>query len=277
MIAADETDWKLLTDLIADRFGLLFAGARQDILQSRLRARLEALRLADVREYYHYLRAHPERESEYEELARRLTNNETYFFRDPAQLDAVVDRIIPELAAEHPGRPLRLLSAGCSSGEEAYSLAVKLTDAGLELTGITWSIDACDLNPVKLEHARRASYEGLSLRACDEAMLRHCFTETGGRHLLKERYRKHVRFFGANLASATAGFGWGYYDVILCRNLLIYFSQLAFDRLIARFADLLPPGGFLVLGHSESLFERTRVFEPVAFPHTVCYRRLGGE
>lgn len=275
MISTDEADWKLLTDLVAERFGLLFSGSRQDILQSRLRARLESLHLADIREYYHFLRAHPDRETEYEELARRLTNNETYFFRDPAQLDAVVDRIVPAIAADHPGRPLRLLSAGCSSGEEAYSLAVKLTDAGLELSGTRWSIDACDLNPVKLEQARRACYEGLSLRACDEAILRHCFNESGSRYVLKDRYRKNVRFFSANLASTTAGFGWGYYDVILCRNLLIYFSQTAFDRLITRFADLLPPGGFLVLGHSESLFERSRAFEPVAFPHTVCYRRLG--
>jgi len=277
MISTDEADWKLLTDLVAERFGLLFTGSRQEILCSRLRARLEALRLTEVREYYHYLRAHPERESEFEELARRLTNNETYFFRDPAQLDAVVGHVVPMLAARYPGRPLRLLSAGCSSGEEAYSLAIKLTDAGLELSGVRWSIDACDLNAARLEHAGRATYDGASLRACDEATLRHCFTPSGHRHVLKERYRKHVRFFQANLASRTAGFGWGYYDVILCRNLLIYFSPAAFDRLVARFADLLPPGGFLVLGHSESLFERTRAFEPVAFPRTVCYKRIGGE
>jgi chemotaxis protein methyltransferase CheR len=277
MNAVTEADWKLLTDLVAERFGLLFSGSRQDILQSRLRARLEALRLADIREYYHYLRAHPGREEEFEQLAQRLTNNETYFFRDPAQLDAIVDHIVPSLGALRPGRPLRLLSAGCSSGEEAYSLAVKLTDSGIELSGVRWTIDACDLNPIRLDQARRASYEGLSLRACDEAMLRHCFTQEDGRYVLRDRYRRNVRFFSTNLAAAHAGLGWGSYDVIVCRNLLIYFSTVAFDRLIARFAQLLPPGGYLVLGHSESLFERSNAFEPVPFPHTVCYRRLGGD
>jgi chemotaxis protein methyltransferase CheR len=274
--SATEVDWKLLTDLVAERFGLLFHGSRQEILQSRLRGRLEALRLSDIREYYHYLRIHPGREEEFEQLAQRLTNNETYFFRDMPQLDAVVDQIVPQIAAEHPGRLIKLLSAACSSGEEAYTLAIKLTDSGLGLSGVQWSIDGCDLNPLRLDQARHAAYEGLSLRACDEAMLRHCFVEAEGRYVVKERYRKNVRFFAANLAGAQAGIGWGMYDVIICRNLLIYFSPVAFDRLIARFAQLLPTGGWLVLGHSESLFDRSRAFEPVAFPHTVCYRRLGG-
>jgi chemotaxis protein methyltransferase CheR len=276
MSTATEADWKLLTDLVAEHFGLLFHGSRQEILQSRLRGRLEALRLNDIREYYHYLKLHPGREEELEQLAQRLTNNETYFFRDMPQLDAIVNHIVPRIAAERPGRPLKLLCAACSSGEEAYSLAVKLTDAGLELSGIQRSIDACDLNPLRLDQARRASYEGLSLRACDPAMLLHCFVEDEGRYALKDRYRKNVRFFSANLAAAHAGLGWGMYDVIICRNLLIYFSTAAFDRLIARFASLLPTGGWLVLGHSESLFDRSHAFEPVAFPHTVCYRRLGG-
>ena len=277
MNTATESDWKLLTDLVAERFGLLFTGARQDILQSRLRSRLAALHLTDIREYYHYLRAHPDRDDEFEQLAQRLTNNETYFFRDPAQLDAIVDHIVPSLAAQRPGRPVRLLSAGCSSGEEPYSLAVKLTDSGIELSGLHWTIDACDLNPLRLEQARQASYEGLSLRACDEAMLRHCFLAAEGRYVVRERYRKNVRFFCANLAAPNGGLGWGSYDIIVCRNLLIYFSSVAFDRLIARFAQLLPPGGYLVLGHSESLFERSRAFEPVPFNRTVCYRRLGGD
>ncbi|HEY7683032.1 MAG TPA: protein-glutamate O-methyltransferase CheR [Gemmatimonadales bacterium] len=274
MTACTEADWKLLTDLVAERFGLSFNDSRREILESRLRPRLDHLHLGDIREYYHYLRVHPGREDEFAELARRITNNETYFFREPAQLDAVVDRIVPELAPELRSRPLRVLSAACSSGEEPYSLAVKLTDAGLELSGVKWSIDACDLNPVRLEHARRATYEGLSLRACDEDTVQHCFRSVDGRFELRERYRKNVRFFHANLASPLAGMGWGRYDIVLCRNMLIYFSNEAFDRLIARFADLLPAGGYLLLGHSESLFERSTAFEAVHFPHAVCYRRV---
>jgi chemotaxis protein methyltransferase CheR len=273
MIEATEADWKLLTDLLAERFGLNFAGVRQEILGARLRPRLEELRLDGVRAYYHYLCYHPCRDEELAELTRRITNNETYFFRETAQFDAIVQQVVPELGPASRDRPLRILSAGCSSGEEPYSLSVRLVDTGLELLGTRWEIDACDLNPLRLEHARQAMYEGFAFRACDEATRQRCFQEEQGRYRLRDRYRRNVRFFHANLASPYAAMGWGPYDVILCRNLLIYFSPEAFDRLITRFSQLLRPGGYLFLGHSESLFDRRTEFESVSFPGTVGYRR----
>jgi len=278
MIEATEADWKLLTDLLAERFGLTFSGPRQEILAARLRPRLEALHLEGLREYYHYLCFHPGREEEFCELTRRITNNETYFFREGAQLDAIVQHVLPESAQLMRERPLRILSAACSSGEEPYSLSVRLVDSGSELLGAKWEIDACDLNPARLEAARRAIYEGFSFRNCDEETRRRCFQEVEpGRFLLRERYRRAVRFFHANLAGPFAGIGWGSYDVILCRNLLIYFDPEGFDRLISRFAQLLRPGGYLFLGHSESLFDRGPGFEPVYFSDCMAYRRIGSE
>jgi chemotaxis protein methyltransferase CheR len=276
MIPASEADWKLLADLLEGRFGLSFAGARRDILEGRLQQRLEELRLDGIRAYYHYLSAHPCRELEFGELTRRITNNETYFFREAAHFDVILEHVVPELRAAQPNPRLRILCAACSSGEEPYSLAIRLADSGLELGGMPWQIDACDLNPVRLEQARRASYEGLSFRACDEAIQQRCFErEENGRLRLKERYRRSVRFFQANLAAPCTGMGWGVYDIVLCRNLLIYFGAEAFDRLIGRFAQQLVPGGYLFLGHAETLFDRDTEFEPVHFPHTMGYRRLG--
>lgn len=274
MTTATEADWKLLSDLLAERFGLSFSGARQEILETRLRSRLEALHLEDARAYYHYLRFHPGRDGEFEELTRRLTNNETYFFRETAQLDAIVNKVVPELAPERRGTPIRVLSAGCSSGEEPYSLAVRMADTGFELSGIRWEIDACDLHPGRLAQAARGIYEGLSLRACDDAVKQHCFMMNDGKHQLKERYRKNVRFFQANLAAPCATAGWARYDIVLCRNVLIYFAPDAFARAIARFEELLNPGGYLFLGHSESLFDRGGGFLTVHFPNTVGYRRV---
>ncbi len=168
-----------------------------------------------------------------------------------------MNQVLPEARATLRTRPVRILSAACSSGEEPYSLAIRLVDAGYELAGVKWSIDACDLNPARLEQARNAAYEGLSFRACDEATKQRCFeSDENGKFRLRERYRKSVRFFQANLAAPFSGAGWGQYDVVLCRNLLIYFGPEAFDRLISRFAQLLASGGYLFLGHSESLFER---------------------
>jgi chemotaxis protein methyltransferase CheR len=275
MTPATEADWKLLTDLLEERFGLRFSGARQDILAGRLRPRLEALHLDGIRAYYHYLRAHPSSEQEFAELTTRITNNETYFFRETAHFDAIIQQVVPQLGSPLRAHPWRILCAACSSGEEPYSLAIRLTDAGLEHSGVRWQIDACDLNPVRLDQARAATYEGLSFRACDDDTRRRCFEEVeAGRFRLRERYRRAVRFFHANLAAPLSGVGWGRYDIILCRNLLIYFGPEAFDRLIARFAELLAPGGYLFLGHSESLFDRSTAFEPVHFKDTMAYRRL---
>ncbi|MEO8636572.1 MAG: protein-glutamate O-methyltransferase CheR [Gemmatimonadales bacterium] len=275
MIDATTADWKLLTDLLEERFGLNFVGARQELLESRLRVRLEALHLDSLRAYYHFLRAHPEREAEFTELSRRLTNNETYFFREAAHFNAITQQIIPSLAAELRIRPLRILSAACSSGEEAYSLAIRLVDAGFELSGIRWEIDACDISPARLEMARQATYDSLSFRACDDETKSRCFREVNGRFEVKERYRRGVRFFHANLAAPLTGVGWGTYDIVICRNMLIYFSETAFDRLIARFAQWIAPGGYLFLGHAESLFERSTDFTPVHLPETMVYRRIG--
>jgi chemotaxis protein methyltransferase CheR len=277
MTLASEADWKLLTDLLEDRFGLSFTGARQEILEGRLRPRLEALHLHGIRDYYHFLTAHPSREEEFGELSRRITNNETYFFRETAHFDAIVDHIMPAFRSPERTQPVRILSAACSSGEEPYSLAIRLTDAGFELTGLKWAMDACDLNPLRLDQARKALYEGQSFRACDQETRRRCFEPSPcGKFRVKERYRKNVRFFQANLAAPFSCAGWGTYDIILCRNMLIYFGSEAFDRLIGRFAQLLSPGGYLFLGHSESLFERTTEFESTAFPGTMAYRRLPG-
>jgi chemotaxis methyl-accepting protein methylase len=170
-------------------------------------------------------------------------------------------------------RPLRVLSAGCSSGEEPYSLAIALHDAGLQLRGIDWLIDACDLNRERLARARDGVYEGGSLRACDDEARRRYFERQDGRHRLRERYRKGVRFFEANLATPSSGLGWPPYDVILCRNLLIYFDDAGFDRTVRLLARGLAPGGWLLLGHSESLISRSDEFAPVWIEGAMIYRK----
>ncbi|MGH7499700.1 MAG: CheR family methyltransferase, partial [Gemmatimonadales bacterium] len=270
----DPADLKLLTDLIQERFGLTFPGIRQEILSSRLRPRLRELHLDSPRDYYAYLRFHPERDEEFARLPAMVTNNETYFFRETHQFDVLINHILPERRASMQTRPLRVLSAGCSSGEEPYSLAIALHNAGLALAGITWEIDACDLNPDRIARAREAIYDESSLRACDTEMRRRYFSEEQKRFRLKERYRAGVRFFLANLLASNGQLGWAMYDIILCRNLLIYVSDAAFDGMIRLFARCLVPGGHLFLGHSESLIDRSTEFLPVVVGGAVVYRKV---
>jgi chemotaxis protein methyltransferase CheR len=274
VIEFESADLKLLGDLIQERFGLAFDGVRQEILASRLKPRLRELRLESPRAYYEYLRFHPQRDVEFDQLPALVTNNETYFFRETRQFEILIDHVLPERAT---AGPLRLLSAGCSSGEEPYSLAITLHNAGLPTGGKTsWEIDACDLNPERIARAREALYDETSLRVCDPDARRRYFAVEGGRFRLRERYRAGVRFFQANLLAPGFAFDRGRYDVILCRNLLIYFGDAAFESLIGLFARSLAPGGYLFLGHSESLFDRATEFTPVVVGGSIVYRKPPG-
>jgi chemotaxis protein methyltransferase CheR len=270
----DQAELKLLTDLIQERFGLTFNGIRLEILEARLRPRLRELHLTNLRDYYHHLRFHPDREAEFARLPAMVTNNETYFFRETHQFDLLVRHVIPERRAALRGRPLRVLSAGCSSGEEPYSLSIALNNAGLPLHGVTWEIDACDLNPERIARAQEALYPESSLRACDADARRRYFTEEPGGFRLKDRYRSGVRFFHSNLLAPNGALGWAIYDAVLCRNLLIYFSEEAFAAAIGLFARCLTPGGYLFLGHSESLLDRKTPFAPAMVGGAVVYRKL---
>jgi chemotaxis protein methyltransferase CheR len=265
-------DLKLLGDLIQERFGLTFEGVRQDILAARLSPRLRELHLDSPRAYYEYLRFHPQRDAEFDRLPVLVTNNETYFFRETRQFEVLVEHVVPERRAGSPARSLRLLSAGCSSGEEPYSVGIALHNAG-HAPGRVWDIDGCDLNPERIARAREAVYEEGSLRACDAEARRRYFTQEGDRFRLRERYRVGVRFFQSNLLSPGFALERDAYDVVLCRNLLIYFGDAAFDRLVGLLARSLVPGGYLFLGHSESLFDRTTDLLPVVLGGAVVYRK----
>jgi chemotaxis protein methyltransferase CheR len=272
--AFQPADLKLLGDLIQERFGLTFDGVRQDILASRLQPRMRELRLESPRAYYEYLRFHPQRDAELDRLPALVTNNETYFFRETRQFEILVDHVVPAHRTHAPSRPLRILSAGCSSGEEPYSLAIALHQAGLA-PGKAWEIDACDLHPERIARAREAVYDETSLRACDAELRRRYFTPEAGRFRLRDRYRTGLRFFQSNLLAPGFALERGGYHVVFCRNLLIYFCDSAFESLIGLFARSLVPGGHLFLGHSESLFDRTSEFVPLVVGGSVIYRKPG--
>ena len=205
-----------------------------------------------------------------------VTNNETYFFRETHQFDLLVNHVIPERRAALRARPLRILSAGCSSGEEPYSLSHRAA----QRRAAAGRRDVGDrrLRPQSRAHragAGRASIRESSLRGV-RRRTRGGATSTRSRSgfRLREKYRKGVRCFHANLLAPNGSLGWAIYDAILCRNLLIYFSDDAFASLIALFGRCLVPGGYLFLGHSESLLDRKTAFVPAMVGGAVVYRKL---
>jgi chemotaxis protein methyltransferase CheR len=274
MSSVEPADWKLLSDFVQTRLGLLFDGGRRDILDSRLRARAAELGLGSLREYYLHLRFHPDRETELTRLASLITNNETYFFRETNQFDILIRHVIPPLRASLKDRPLKILCAGCSSGDEAYSLVIALQNGGLETAGVTWEIEAHDVDSKQIAKGREALYDQGSLRACGIQDRQRYFIPVGGRYRLKDRHRQGVRFFETNLVAPKRMLSRGVFDVVLCRNMLIYFTASAFTSVIDLFAQSLRPGGYLMLGHSESLLDRNTPFAPVLLEGGVVYRKL---
>jgi chemotaxis methyl-accepting protein methylase len=164
-----------------------------------------------------------------------------------------------------------VLSAGCSSGEEAYSLGIALQDVE-HLLPHGFEVDGFDLSPARIEQGRRAVYPEASLRACDEALRQRYFAPCEGGYELRARYRKGVRLFEGNLVSTAALHGQRY-DVAFCRNVLIYLSEEGVTRATQNLAHCLRPGGYLLLGHAESLLGRLGPFAPESCASAVLYRR----
>jgi chemotaxis protein methyltransferase CheR len=273
MTTGDEEGWRLLLDLVTREFGLVFQDARRSHLQSRLRERLRTLGLKSFAAYHHHLAHHPESAVELRELAQILTNNETYFFREAHHFDLLVQQVIPQLMG--PSGTLRVLSAGCSSGDEAYSIVIALQAAGLDAAGLRWHIDACDLNPARIIQARAALYEAGSLRDCDENARAAHFTPRDDHFLLRPQHRTGVSFFEANLVARVLELPGTPYHVIFCRNVLMYFAEPAFARALSHLHDALTDDGYLFVGHAESLIGRSRDFQAVRLRDSIVYRKQG--
>ena len=213
---------------------------------------------------------------EIDALARELTVGETYFFRNIEQFRALAEVVLPErMGVDRTPRTLRLLSAGCASGEEAYSMAIVARET---IADPSWEvlIRAVDLNPAALEKAARARYSSWALRETPPDVQRKWFRPDGREMVLDETVRAAVKFEAANLASDDPEL-WqpGAYDAIFCRNVLMYFSPEQMRAVIARIAQSLAPGGFLFLGHAETLRGISDALPSAPHPRHLLLRAQG--
>jgi len=262
----------LLNEVIERQFGLSFAPAKREFLESRLRPRLQSLHLRRFIDYYLLLQV--DLDGEVEHLARLVTNNETYFFRETYQFEGLFADGLGELrAAGWNGGELRLLCAGCSSGEEPYTLNIYARQAAVR--GLQWRVDAFDIDVDRLKMARDAIYGIGSLRSTTDAQREQLFSGfANDRWQLRRANREGVSFSYGNILDLDSFRKLEQYDVIFCRNVLIYFSEGAFQHAIANFARALRRGGLLFLGHSESLIGRSDRFETVRLERCIAYRKL---
>ncbi|HEY9085764.1 MAG TPA: protein-glutamate O-methyltransferase CheR [Candidatus Tyrphobacter sp.] len=272
MIDIANDEFRMLRDVIRRRLGLYFDDSKEYLLRSRLQGRLLKSRVETFAQYCAYLDGAAEREAEWDELASVLSNNETYFFRERAQLDILAGPFLD--AALSARRPLRIWSAACSSGEEPYSLAMKLLESGRAEPG-AFSIVASDLSPRALERARTGFYRELAFRAMPPELIEKYFRPFEGGFFIAEPVKSMVRFSRVNLLDAHAVERVRAQDAIFCRNVLIYFDKPTQLEVAERLSRALAPGGALFLGHAESLLHSKSPLEPVITKNAVYYRQAG--
>jgi chemotaxis protein methyltransferase CheR len=260
--------------LIEARTGIRFDESRERFFVTRVREHLQSRGFERGTDF---LRAARKANVEYEALLERLLTQETTFFRYPAVFEAFQKRALPELHIKkfwkNP-RTLRIWSAGCSTGEEPYSIAIAIADA-LNFTD-AWNVEilATDLGRLALKQAETAIYSGRSLGSVSEKQLATYFTPMKNGYQVKPRLRNMVRLAQMNLASAVYV---GRMDVIFCMNVLIYLSEERRHTLVQRFYDTLEPGGYLFLGHSESISKMPVKFQAIVLNDCILYRKPTAE
>ena len=242
---------------------------------------MQQLGIVREREYLERLRGATPMlvEAELRNLLNLVTVTETCFFRDPAQFRLLRDHIIPTLMAERSTRQepkhLRIWSAGCSSGEEAYSIAITLEEMGLYRACPDWSIDiiGTDLSTKAIEKARRGVYTTRAVRNVEGRLLNDYFLRDGKTFALSESIKKRVKFEFGNLTQTPMP-STGPQDIVFCKNVAIYFRADVTKKLIDGLRETLSPGGYLLLGHAESLWQMSEGFALVEHERAFCYRTI---
>ncbi len=273
-----DEEFRLLRDLVHERFGLFFEESQRASLRARLAPRLALLGLGSFEDYYRHLRFAPDRAVEEQRMVSHLTNNETYFFREQPQL-AVFSGLVLEAIKARRARAgekrVQVLSAGCSTGEEPLTLAMILFDSGHFFWGWDVRVTGLDVDGPALEKARRGLYHQNSLRAVTPPLLERHFTREEEGVRVREPIRRAVSFRSGNLLDEASYDGLTPLDVIFCRNVLIYFSDASVQRAVSLFHGLLAAGGYLFLGHAESLARVTSAFVPIRFQGAIIYQKPG--
>jgi len=259
--------------------GIFFSDDMKFILEKRLQRRLEILGMSDFTSYLKYTMEKPEGKKEIGEAINILTTNETYFFREKFQLKAFSEEILPDIWKENgqsENRRLRIWSAGCSSGEEVYTLAILVKETGMfENWDVT--VMGSDISSRMIEKARKGVYSASSFRETPDGYLKEYFKPRGkGEYEIVREIRDMVKFGEMNLVNRDEVFSMGAFDVIFCRNVIIYFDLDVKRKVIEYLFNVLKPGGYLLLGHSESLLNISNKFDLVHLKNDMVYRKPMG-
>src|SRR5262249_24188674 len=270
-VTVSEHELSEIRGLIETRSGILFDGSRDRFFLTRVREHVEARKLAHGTDLLRLIKSS---NVEYDSLLQRLLTQETSFFRYPAAFEALEKKVLPELHMkkfwESP-RSLRIWSAGCATGEEAFSIAMTVADA-LEFAD-AWNIHilATDVSRQALDHAEHGIYDARELEVINPRQREQYFSRSSNGHfVVKPRIRNLLTFAPMNLAQVMY---MGKFDCIFCMNVLIYLSEERQAQLMQRFYEYLEPGGYLLLGHAESISKADVKFETHVYRDARIYQK----
>jgi chemotaxis protein methyltransferase CheR len=266
-----------LRDFIYEKSGIFVDVKRKYLFESRFSKRLDELRLTSFFDYTKYLKYDKKKDEELKHLFELVTTNETSFYRDMRQLEAFRDNVLKEALNEQrkKGRlELNIWSAGCSSGEEPYTLAILLMETlGLELPRWKISITAADLSAQMVARGKEGIYKEYAFKTTPDAIRKKYFKEVEGGWQIAPAVRNMVNFVQMNLNDTLSLKRVPRSQIVFCRNVIIYFDDAMKKKVVGSFYDNLHPGGCLMIGHSESLHKISQVFKPVSYPGTIAYMK----
>ena len=279
---ASENVLAMLAGLIHDQTGLMFEPARYDFLLDKVSPLAAERSCPTLLDYYYILKYDEKAEEEWLRLQTALAVNETYFWREFDQIRSVVDVIVPKLQKERPELPVRIWHAACATGEEPYTMAIALQEAGRYLYGKI-QIYATDFNQTALAQAREGVYRQRSFRSIPADVKERYFIPLRGQHSgehaadrfrLIDSIRERVDFAYLNLLDENSMAGVGGYDIIMCRNAFIYFSDSAVRRVVDHFYQAINDAGYLFVASAESLLRVTNRFALMEIGGAFGYLKL---
>lgn len=272
-----DNEFCLFKKLITGQSGMSFGQGQRDRLALLLDQRLESLKLATYADYFHYLQTSESKAKELRTLVNLLTIQETSFFRYPSQFQVIRHIVLPEImeAKEKAGgRRIRMWSAACSTGEEPYSLAMAVLESGINLKEWDIQILATDINTDALKTAERGIYNKKRLAKVNTERQRRFFRKETSGYQIKKEVKELVEFSQLNLLEPDSLEDLrSTIDIILCCNVLIYFDRKTTEAVLKDFFGRLGAGGYLFLGHAESLWGLSQAFDLVDIGDVIVYRK----
>ncbi|MDP3980627.1 MAG: CheR family methyltransferase [Chlamydiota bacterium] len=264
--------------LLIEEAGLYFAKDRTELLADNIQRRMKHISRNSYEEYFHYIKFHPQGVFELKELIDDVTINETYFFRNEAQFQVLRDVVLMQLLDKKKvDKQITIWTAGCSTGEEPYSIMMLLLDLIPDYDDWDITVLATDINRKVIEAAKNGCYTQRAVHLVPPHFMSRYFTFESHRYWISSEVKRRVTFQCHNLSRDPYTLqGMQQADVIFCRNVIIYFNRATQKTIVSNFADCLSLDGFLFLGHAETLWGLSNELVPVEFPHTFIYQKCIG-